>query len=237
MNSNDIEMIIPNHVGIILDGNRRWAKERFLPTLKGHQAGFKNIRELAPYIFNRGVKVLSVYAFSEENFNRSVEEVKYLMDLFIKEFTKEYQKLHEENIKIVFSGRISRLREDVREAIAYITEKTKDNTKGTFNICLGYSSQQEIADMTKKLCEKYKAGEISLEDITPEVVQKNLYQDLPLLDLMIRTSGEHRISNFMMYQCSYAEFYFPKVKFPDFNKEEFEKAILEFNNRQRRFGV
>ena len=118
-----------------------------------------------------------------------------------------------------------------------ITEKTKNNTKGTFNVCLGYSGQQEVADATKKLCELYKNGEIELEDITPELVQSNLYQDLPPVDLMIRTSGENRLSNFMLYQCSYAEFYFPNVYFPDFNKEEFEKAILEFNKRARRFGV
>lgn len=237
MSNSKKDIIMPKHVGIILDGNRRWAKENGVSSLKGHQQGFKNIRELAPYIFNRGVDVLSVYAFSEQNFNRSLEEVKYLMDLFINEFKKEYEKLHNENIKIVFSGRLSRLRKDVREAIEYITEKTKNNTKGIFNICLSYSSQQEITDMTKKLCEMYKDGKISLDDINTDFVQKNLYQDLPLLDLMIRTSGEFRLSNFMMYQCSYAEFYFPKVYFPDFNKEEFEKAILEFNNRQRRFGV
>ena len=117
-----------------------------------------------------------------------------------------------------------------------IVELTKNNTRGIFNICLSYSGQQEVCEMTKKICELYKNGEVELDDITPEFVQKNLYQDLPPVDLMIRTSGEYRLSNFMMYQCSYAEFYFPDVYFPDFNKEEFEKAILEFNRRNRRFG-
>ena len=229
-------VIMPKHVAIILDGNRRWAKQRGLPSLKGHQKGFENIRDLAPYIFDRGVEVLSVYAFSEQNFNRSVEEVGYLMDLFIKEFKKEYKKLHEENIKIVFSSRESLLRDDVREAMNEIVELTKNNTRGIFNICLSYSGQQEVCEMTKKVCEMFKNGEVELEDITPEFVQKNLYQDLPPVDLMIRTSGEYRLSNFMMYQCSYAEFYFPQIMFPDFNREEFDKAVEEFNNRNRRFG-
>ena len=228
--------IMPKHVAIILDGNRRWAKQRNLPSLKGHQKGFENIRDLAPYIFDRGVEVLSVYAFSEQNFNRSVEEVGYLMDLFIKEFKKEYKKLHEENIKIVFSCRESLLRDDVREAMNEIVELTKNNTRGIFNICLSYSGQQEVCEMTKKICELYKNGEVELDDITPEFVQKNLYQDLPPVDLMIRTSGEYRLSNFMMYQCSYAEFYFPQIMFPDFNRDEFDKAVEEFNNRNRRFG-
>lgn len=230
------EMLMPKHIAMVLDGNRRWAKERNLPTLKGHQKGFENIRNLAPYIIDRGVEVLSVYAFSEQNFNRSPEEVNYLMDIFVKMFKTECNNLHEENIKIVFSGRRNRLRKDVIEAMEEITEKTKNNTKGIFNVCLGYSGQQEICDMTKKLCELYKNGSLQLEDITPEFVQANLYQDLPPVDLMIRTSGENRLSNFMMFQNSYAEFYFPKVYFPDFSREEFEKAILEFNKRNRRFG-
>lgn len=231
------ELIIPKHIAIVLDGNRRWAKEKGMPTLKGHQKGFENIRNLAPYIINRGVEVLSVYAFSEQNFNRSEEEVTYLMDIFVNMFKKECNKIHEEGIKIVFSGRRNRLRKDVIEAMNEITEKTKNNTKGIFNICLGYSGQQEVADAVKKACELYKDGKLSLDDINPEFVQQNMYQDLPPVDLMIRTSGEHRLSNFMLYQCSYAEFYFPKVYFPDFNKDEFEKAILEFNKRARRFGV
>ena len=231
------ELIMPKHIAMVLDGNRRWAKERGMHTLKGHQKGFENIKNLAPYIIDRGVEVLSVYAFSEQNFNRSEEEVSYLMDIFVNMFKKECNKIHDEGIKIVFSGRRNRLRKDVVQAMEEITEKTKNNTKGIFNICIGYSGQQEVADAVKKACELYKNGDISIDDITPDFVQQNMYQDLPPVDLMIRTSGEHRLSNFMLYQCSYAEFYFPKVYFPDFSKEEFEKAILEFNNRARRFGV
>ncbi len=231
------KMIMPNHVAMILDGNRRWAKEKGMPSLKGHQKGFDNIVDLAPYVINQGVKVLSVFAFSEQNFNRSADEVKYLMDIFVNMCREKCQSIHEEGIRIVFSGRRNRLRKDVLEAMDEIMEKTKDNKKGIFNVCLGYSGQQEVADMAKKLCEKYKNGDISLEDITPEFVQENLYQDLPPVDFMIRTSGEYRLSNFMLYQCSYAELYFPTVYFPDFNREEFDKAIVEFNKRSRRFGV
>ena len=226
----------PNHVAIILDGNRRWAKERNLPSLNGHQKGFENICDLVPYIINKGVKYLSVFAFSTENFKRSVEEVKYLMDIFVDMFNKECNKIHDEDIKIVFSGRQENLREDVKEAMATITEKTKNNQKGVFNVCLNYGGQQEIADATKKVCEDVLAGKINKEDINEKLLYKYMYQELPPIDFMIRTSGEERISNFMIYELSYAEMYFPKVYFPDFNRDEFEKAIDEYNKRNRRFG-
>ena len=234
MNYNELK--VPNHVAIILDGNGRWAHDNGMTRSEGHLNGFNNLESLSNYIFEKGIKVLSVYAFSEQNFNRSEEEVTYLMDIFVNMFKNECEHIHKENIKIVFSGRRNRLRKDVVAAMDEITEKTKNNTKGIFNVCLGYSGQQEVCDMTKKLCEMYKEGKLELDEITPEFVQTQLYQDLPPVDLMIRTSGEYRLSNFMMYQNSYAEFYFPDVYFPDFNKDEFEKAILEFNRRNRRFG-
>ena len=226
----------PEHVAIILDGNRRWAKERGLPSLKGHQKGFENIRDLAPYIINQGVKYLSVFAFSTENFNRSVEEVKYLMDIFVNWFNKECDKIHKENIRIVFSGRKDNLRLDVLNAMEKVTEMTKNNTKGVFNICLNYGGIQEIADATKKIAKEVKEGKLKEEDIDEKLMYKYMYQELPPIDLLIRTSGEQRISNFMMYELSYAELYFTEVKFPSFDREEFEKAIDDFNTRNRRFG-
>jgi undecaprenyl diphosphate synthase len=226
----------PEHVAIILDGNRRWAKEKGLPSLKGHQRGFENIRDLAPYIFNKGVKVLSVYAFSTENFKRAEEEVKYLMDIFVEWFHKECDEIHEEDIKVVFSGRKDNLRPDVLEAMETITERTKDNKKGIFNICLNYGGQQEIVDATKRIAEEVKEGKLAIEDINTETMYKYMYQELPPVDFMIRTSGEERVSNFLLYEISYAEMYFPKVKFPDFNEEEFEKAIDIYNQRDRRLG-
>lgn len=231
-----MEKYYPNHVAMILDGNRRWAKERGLPQLKGHQKGFENIRQLAPYIINKGVKYLSVFAFSTENFKRTEEEVKYLMDLFVDMFKKECDQIHKENIKIVFSGRRENLRKDVLEAMEYITEKTKDNTKGIFNICLNYGGQQEIVDGTKRIVKEIQAGHLNIEDINENVLYKYMYNELPPIDFLIRTSGEKRISNFMLYELSYAEMYFPKIYFPDFNEEEFEKAIDIYNERERRFG-
>ena len=231
-----MEKNYPTHVAIILDGNRRWAKEKGLPSLKGHQAGFKNIRDLAPYIINKGVKVLSVYAFSTENFKRDPEEVKYLMDIFVNMFHKECDKLHDEDIKVIFSGRREPLREDVLAAMDEITEKTKNNKKGIFNVCINYGGRQEIADGAKRLAKDVKDGKVKLEEIDDTFFYKYMYQELPPIDLLIRTSGEERLSNYMLYEMSYAEMYFPKIYFPDFKKKEFEKAVDIFNQRDRRFG-
>ena len=191
---------IPNHVAIILDGNRRWAKEHKLPKLEGHRRGFENIRKLTNYIFSRGVKYLSVFAFSTENFKRTQDEVKYLMDMFVKEFKKEYISLHKDNIKVIFSGRKSGLRDDVLEAMEEISSLTKDNTGGVFNICLNYGGHAEIVDATKEIAKLVLDNKLSIEDITEEEFAKHLYQDLPPIDLMIRTSGEVRLSNFMLWQ-------------------------------------
>ena len=231
-----MEKFYPEHVAIILDGNRRWAKRQGLPQLKGHQKGFENIRDLVPYIIDKGVKYLSVFAFSTENFKRAEEEVKYLMDLFVDMFKKECDNIHKEDIKIVISGRRENLRPDVLEAIDYITEKTKDNKRGVFNVCLNYGGQQEIADGTKRIVEDVQAGKISIDDIDENLLYKYMYNELPPIDLLIRTSGEERISNFMIYSLSYAEMYFPEVCFPAFDKDEFEKAIDVYNSRERRFG-
>ena len=231
-----MEKYYPEHVAIILDGNRRWAKRRGLPQLKGHQKGFDNILDLAPYIIDKGVKYLSVFAFSTENFKRTEEEVKYLMDLFVDMFKKECDKIHNENIKVVVSGRKENLRPDVLEAIDYIVEKTKDNTKGIFNVCLNYGGQQEIADGTKRIVKDVQDGKLSIDEIDEKLLYKYMYNELPPIDLLIRTSGEERISNFMIYSLSYSEMYFTEICFPDFNRDEFEKAIDSYNSRERRFG-
>ncbi len=231
-----MEKYYPEHVAIILDGNRRWAKRQELPQLKGHQKGFENIRKLAPYILSKGVKYLSVFAFSTENFKRTEEEVKYLMDLFVDMFKKECENIHNEGIKIIISGRRDNLRPDVLEALDYIVEKTKDNKNGVFNVCLNYGGQQEIADGTKRLVKDVQDGKLDIEDIDENLLYKYMYNELPPIDLMIRTSGEERISNFMIYNLSYAELYFPEVCFPAFDEEEFERAIDVYNQRERRFG-
>ena len=226
---------IPNHVAIIVDGNGRWAKEKGLPRSMGHDAGFKRLKEITSYAFNKGIKVVSVYVFSTENFKRSKEEVDHLMNLFVNGFKKDKFYL-KENIKVVFSGRKEPLRQDVLEAMDGIVDCTKDNTKGILNICLNYGSRSEIIDATKKIVNEVENGKLTIDEINEGMYHKYLYQDLPDVDLMIRTSGELRLSNFLLWQNSYAEFYFPKTYFPDFTKEEFDKAIVEYTSRDRRFG-
>ena len=226
----------PTHVGIIMDGNGRWAVERGLTRSQGHRAGADNLKDLVLYINELGIKYLSVYAFSTENFKRSKAEVDFLMNLFVSLFKSEADIFLKNNIKIIFSGREKPLPKKVLKVMKELTEKSKDNTGLVFNVCLNYGSRAEIVDMTKKLCQLYKEGNISLDDIDEELLMKNMYNDLPPLDYVIRTSGELRLSNFMMYQASYAEFYFPEVLFPDFGVEEFDKALEEFQKRNRRFG-
>ena len=222
-------IIVPNHIGIIMDGNRRWAKEKKKKTIEGHLAGANRIISLAKYIFDKGVKYLSIYAFSTENFNRSAEEVSYLMGLIIKFFNERVNELHDYNIKIVVSGLRDNLSKEVLKCIDNVADLTKDNTGGVLNVCLNYGGRREIVDAVNKIKE-------ANVNITEETFGKYLYNDLPDLDYVIRTSGEERISNFMLWQISYAEFYFPKVYFPDFDEKEFDKALEIYNNRNRRFG-
>lgn len=223
---------VPNHVAIIVDGNGRWAKERNLSRMKGHDAGFENLKQLSKYILSKGIKILSVYVFSTENFKRDKEEVDHLMDLFVLMFKKDKNFFMKNNIKVVFSGADEPLPKKVIEARDKLTEMTKDNTGGIFNVCLNYGGRKEIVEATKKII---KDG-INVNDINEEMFSHYMYQDLPDIDLMIRTSGELRLSNFLLWQNSYAEFYFPKTKFPDFKEKDFDEAILEYTKRDRRFG-
>lgn len=227
---------MPNHVAIIVDGNGRWANERGLSRSLGHKAGSENLENIARYAISKGEKVLSLFVFSTENFKRSKEEVDYLMNLFVTKFKSMSKKFNKENIRIVFSGRREPLNEEVLNVIDEITEQTKNNSKGTINFCLNYGGHSEIIDAAKKISIDYHNDQINLKDLDEILFQKYLYQDLPPIDFLIRTSGEHRISNFMLWQLSYAEFYFTKTYFPDFDPQEFDKAILEYNNRNRRFG-
>ena len=230
------EKTIPNHVGIIMDGNGRWAQERGMIRTMGHKKAVGNLKELCVHMVDIGIKYASLYAFSTENFKRDIKEVDFLMNLFIDTFNKEFDFIKKKKVKVVFSGRRNPLPKNVLKAMDKLVEETKNNNELVLNICLNYGSHAEIVDMTKKLCKEYKDGNITLDDITEELIQENMYQNLPPLDFVIRTSGELRLSNFMMYQASYAEFYFPKVYFPDFNNIEFDKAIEVYQNRNRRFG-
>ena len=226
------EYKIPKHISIIMDGNGRWATRRGLKRSEGHLAGSKTLEKLAIHAIDKGVEVLSVYAFSTDNFKRSQEEVDYLMNLFIKMFSVKFATLKKNGIKVVFSGRRENLRDDVLKAMDKIVNETKDNSKGILNVCLNYGGQEEIVDAVKKIVSEG----IDPDTIDKKTMYKYLYNDLPPIDLLIRTSGECRVSNYMIYQMAYSEFYFTDVLFPDFDGDELDKAIDAYNGRDIRLG-
>jgi undecaprenyl diphosphate synthase len=229
-------MELPKHVGIIMDGNGRWATSRGLKRSMGHKKGAETLEILLEHIYNLGIPYVSIYAFSTENFKREKYEVDYLMNLFVKMFTVKKKIFIKNELKVIFSGRRDNLRDDVRNGIIKLEEETKDFTSGTLNICLNYGGRYEIIDMTKKIANLVKEKKIDISSIDEELVNKYMYQELPPLDFVIRTSGEKRVSNFMLWQASYAEYYFPKTLFPDFTPIEFDKAMREYQKRHRRFG-
>ena len=219
----------PTHVAIIVDGNRRWAKQRLMPVSLGHKAGFDRLREITRYaVGDRGVFVLSLYVFSTENFSRDAKEVGYLMDLFANNFRTIADEMNER-------GREG-LQQRVLDAMDYMMDLTKDNDKGIVNFCLNYGSHAELTDAMRAIAGEVKAGTLQPEDINEKTIESHLYRDLPPVDLMIRTSGEERLSNFLLWQCAYSEFYFTPVLFPDFTKECFDKALEEYARRDRRMG-
>ena len=188
-------MNIPKHVAIIMDGNGRWATKRNLSRSIGHLEGSKTLKKIVEYAFSNGIEILSVFAFSTENFKRSKEEVNYLMNLFVKMFKDYFDELNEKGIKIVFSKKESGLPDKLENIIKEVTEKTKDNKNGIFNVCINYGGQDEIVDVVKKISKKVLDGNINIDDINKNIIEENLYQKLPPIDLLIRTSGEYRISN------------------------------------------
>jgi len=227
-------MQIPKHIAIILDGNRRWARAKNLPTFEGHRQGFDNLKKIAKYSFDKGIDILTVYAFSTENWNRDKKEIAYLMDLFRLLVTKEINILARQGIKVNFFGRLTDFDKDLQDDIVKAKEKTKSGEKGTLNICLSYGGRDEIVRATQKII---KSG-IKAEDLTEDTISKNIDSaGIVDPDMIIRTSGEQRLSGFLTWQSVYSEFYFPKKDWPDFSTEDIDKAIEEFNNRQRRFGA
>lgn len=225
-----------NHVAIILDGNGRWATKRNLSRSMGHKAGADNLYKLAVFALKQNIKVFSVFAFSTENFKRSKEEVDYLMNLFVDTFKKNKSFFNKNNVKVIFSGRKENLRDDVIDSIMELEESTINNDGGIFNICLNYGGQSEIVDATKKIVSEVVNNNLDINNIDELSYYKYLYNDLPPIDYLIRTSGEERVSNFMLYQLAYSEIYFSPVLFPDFNEQEFLKALELYKNRNRRFG-
>lgn len=224
------------HLGIIMDGNGRWAIKRGLKRSLGHKEGSKTLKKLCLHLSDTSIQYLSVFAFSTENFKRDKEEVDYLMDLFITMFQKEFKTLKEKGVKVIFSGRRNPLRQDVLNSMDKITEETKNNNKLILNICLNYGGHSEIIDATKRICNDVLNHKLKIDEIDEKIIEENLYQDLPPIDLLIRTSGEYRISNFMLWQISYSELYFSNTLFPDFNEEELDNIIRNYYQRDRKFG-
>lgn len=227
---------IPKHVAIILDGNGRWAERHGKSRSEGHKAGLDRLKSLSEYIINKGIKVLSVFAFSTENFKRDKKEVDYLMNLFSNGLKSSIKFFGDRNIKVIVSGRKGNLPKKVINTINTLETKTKDNTLGILNICLNYGGKAEIIDASKEITKDVIAGKISIDDINEELFKRYLYNNLIEVDLLIRTGGELRISNFMIYESAYAELYFTDTYFPDFDELEFDKALDSFNKRDRRFG-
>ena len=228
---------IPSHIAIILDGNGRWAQKHNLLRTIGHKKGAENLKDITLICNEIGIKVLSVYAFSTENWNRPTNEVEYLMKL-PREFEESIKgQFKEKDIKIMFSGRRDRFNSENLELLTRIEKNTKDRKSMILNICFDYGSHTEIIEAVKQISKKYKSNKIKLDDINVEMIDNHLYtKDLPPLDLLIRTSGELRISNYLLWQLAYSELYFTNKYWPEFGRKELFKALDNFQNRSRRYG-
>ncbi len=228
---------IPSHVAVILDGNGRWAKSKGLPRKMGHVQGGKNVEEMLYVCDELGIKYFTVYAFSTENWKRSEDEVSALMMLLRSYLSSGFKKAAKNNVRIRIIGDKSGLAKDIQDTIAELEEESKDNTGLQFQIAINYGSRDEITRMMKDTALKIKSGELNPEDINEAYISDNLdTKDIPDPDLLIRTSGEMRLSNFLLWQLAYSEFYFADCHWPDFNKDELIKAIESYTNRDRRFG-
>lgn len=228
---------IPRHVAIILDGNGRWAKKRGLPRNMGHVEGCKIVEQTVEDAARLGIEYLTVYGFSTENWKRSTEEVGALMQLFRYYMKRLLKVAKKNNVRVIMIGERSRFDEDIIEGLNRLEEETKDNTRMTFTIAVNYGSRDEITRAVRRMMTDCQAGKLSPEDVDESVIAGYLdTRELPDPDLLIRTSGEQRLSNYLLWQLAYTEFYFTDVLWPDFNKEELVKAIEKYNGRDRRFG-
>lgn len=223
---------IPEHVAIIMDGNGRWAKKRSLPRVFGHRAGIKSVRNVIEAAREIGVKYISLYAFSTENWQRPKSEIRILMNLLYQYIRRERENLKKNDIRVVISGDLTPLTAEVRKALESLCEYTKSCSALCVNLCLNYGARQEIVKAVNNILEE------KITQVSEKTFSEYLYtRDLPDPDLLIRTSGEQRISNFLLYQIAYTELYFTKTLWPDFSKKEFYKAIVDYQNRERRFGA
>ena len=228
---------LPKHVAIIMDGNGRWAKEQGQDRLFGHYQGVVSVRKVVEAATELGIPYLTLYAFSTENWDRPEQEVTGLMTLFVDTLSKEVPDLHKNNIKLHFIGNIDMLPKDAKIALAEAAALTAQNTGLTLIIALSYSSRWELVEATKIITQKVQNGQLAIEDINDATISENLStSEFPDPALMIRTSGECRISNFLLYQLAYAELYFTDTRWPEFRKDDLVKALLDFQSRERRFG-
>lgn len=228
-----MELIVPAHIGYIVDGNRRWAKQHGLPTYEGHLAGYNTIGDIAEASFDAGVKYVSAYIFSTENWKRSKDEVNRLMGLVLKLLSADLPRFDEKNIRLVVLGSSENVSPKILKAIRDAEARTANNTRGTLAVCFNYGGHQEIADACKKIVQEG----IPTDEITPEIVAEHLYApEVPPVDMIVRTSGEQRISNFMLWRAAYSELMWLDKLWPDMTKDDVTAILEEYSRRGRRFG-
>ncbi len=228
---------VPQHIAIIMDGNGRWAKQRHQPRFMGHRAGVKAVENIVKHCAELGVRVLSLFAFSSENWRRPSKEVSLLMELFALSLKQQAKRLHKNNIRLQIIGDISKFSTSLQKQITQAEELTANNSGLTINIAANYGGQWDITQAVQKVAEKVQSGQLKAAEITEELIAAELTTAaISDPDLFIRTGGEQRVSNFMLWQMAYTEFYFAETLWPDFDAEQLDKAILSFNQRERRFG-
>ncbi len=228
---------LPKHLAIIMDGNGRWAKKQGLLRALGHESGTKSVKENIKSCAKLGIECLTLYAFSTENWNRPKLEVETLMKILIKSLKKELKTLQENDIKLNAIGNLGKLPKSAQNELQDVMNKTKNNSRMTLTLALSYGSREEIVNAVKTISDKVKNNIISLDSIDDSIINEHLYtQNLPEVDLLIRTSGEHRISNFLLWQIAYAELYFTDILWPDFKEKDLYEAIISYQKRERRFG-
>ena len=230
------EKSLPRHIALIMDGNGRWAKKRSLPRSAGHAAGSRNFKSIARYCNKIGLEYLTVYAFSTENWKRPKDEVDGLMNI-LRDYLKDSKNFKDENIKVKFIGELSALDEDIRQLIVEAEEGSRNATGLKLNIALNYGGRDEIVHAAKRIAERVKEGTVEIDDISEEMISDNLYTaGMPDPDIIIRPSGEYRLSNFLIWQAAYSEYWYSDVLWPDFKPKHIDKAIEDYNHRNRRFG-
>ena len=228
---------LPKHLAIIMDGNGRWAKQQGLLRALGHESGTKSVKVVIEASAKLGIEFLTLYAFSTENWNRPKLEVETLMKVLINSLKKELPTLQKNNIKLNAIGNLEKLPKSAQKELQDVIEKTKDNTHMTLTLALSYGSREELVSAVRNICNKVKNNIISIDSIDDSIINEHLYtQNLPDVDLLIRTSGEHRISNFLLWQIAYAELYFTDILWPDFKEQDLYEAIISYQKRERRFG-